>query len=1462
MTHFLKTLSFSALLTFCMASLATAQEPTASAITPSPTNSVIADIWPYEGAANVPPKVAFEQWRAQAPQGQPQSLAINGLSIPAREKNTIVRVSGILDAPITGHYRFYIYATGKNPNAKADATELWLYDDEADVWKLAQTSDNPFGREGRTSFEKGKPRRFELFTIGQSAVSVDWELRAYIPESKTYGLLIDRQLVPSDVLKTCDSDSDDSNGIGPSETWKKSFGLNSGKSIGPDSPWGDPDGDGLLNWQEQKHELNPLKADSKGASGMVLWEIWRNIPGGYVFDLRRAAHFPTGEREVRYLDRLIIPTGQGSHYGSRLRGFLIVPVDGKYTFKLRAEDNAELWLGTNDKWQTKRLIARTDERAGQRSLAPQLAEVTLKAGQKYYLEVLHKQDKGTDYCTIAWIIPGETQSRIISSIHLSAWQPCLTDTEDDGLPDEWQRSSGIMGAAVAQHLRHCEADADFDGASNRDEWLAGTNPLDAAEFPIQSGMLSCYAWIGVPGHHINALVKNPTFPAQPNSSIHIDNLDFKQEGDNYGLRIRGYLTAPEDGNYSFSIAGNNAAILYLGTLADKFTKRIVSRVEVGTNWRSYQNGGSENDGAISLEKGKKYYIEVIYKRGVNGIRQDHQIDHSSVAWTRPGSKSSVIPSEYFTPYQPDPRDLDDDDLPDDWEKNHGLDPADPSGKNGAWGDPDGDGLENFREFQRSLNPSSPDVHGKPGLALWEGWYEVEDLISAHRDGNGLAAALSQDERFPQNASSREWRNALDAPRRQGSNFGGRLRAHIVAPTTGEYIFSISGRDVGELYLSEDSSKFKRQRIAVVNQDTSFRQWEKRAEQMSAPVRLEARKIYYIEALYGRGSYQYADDFFSIGWKIPNAKEFTLINAKNLIAFHRDPNDQDDDDLPDDWEIRYLLDATNPRGDNGPLGDPDRDRYTNAEELRLGTDPNNLDTDGDGISDYDEIHTYHTNPLDKDTIPPVEIIRFPLASANFQTSTPWTYGNDGTLTSANRRGTLSFDFDVEKPGIYVLEVNASSLSATSYNPPIPFLAIVNGEVLGHADAASTKYTFSWLTQCLPAGRHTVEINNRNLRSGSSLALHSVKLLRHDGEDKDDNGIVDWLENIVMRSNRVDSDTLSSATSPACLEGTARLSGDVALAVPSGEIKLHAGIASAWYANVPLEEAKDTSLKASFENGAIRQNLKIQWTETNLLTCPSTLSVRKGDSLKVRAQVEGEKTNHTITHNGEKVSTSLADGCTIITFAAPGEHTIFVSPSEHSSGTSRTITVTAYDADFGKTLDLASGSSRNWSLPGVPHKLLLQADPILSLVDLARMPDQARCVAITSNSTLAASPVVLARLYEDGPIVTSTSVNSFYIAPSTVTNNSAILRILPDGTRVVRSVYAIEGKIPADLSIWIQMYVTDAVFANGDTWLHLTAADFDENGEATIVFYKAPGSGTPFICHWIRPYMEQEPTNNPE
>jgi len=55
-----------------------------------------------------------------------------------------------------------------------------------------------------------------------------------------------------------------------------------------------------------------------------------------------------------------------------------------------------------------------------------------------------------------------------------------------------------------------------------------------------------------------------------------------------------------------------------------------------------------------------------------------------------------------------------------------------------------------------------------------------------------------------------------------------------------------------------------------------------------------------------------------------------------------------------------------------LKDSDKDYLLDKKEIFVhNTDPNNFDSDGDGVSDGDEVNKYKTNPLDPESLPTIE-----------------------------------------------------------------------------------------------------------------------------------------------------------------------------------------------------------------------------------------------------------------------------------------------------------------------------------------------------------------------------------------------------------------------------------------------------------------------------------------------------------
>lgn len=126
--------------------------------------------------------------------------------------------------------------------------------------------------------------------------------------------------------------------------------------------------------------------------------------------------------------------------------------------------------------------------------------------------------------------------------------------------------------------------------------------------------------------------------------------------DNYGARIRGYITAPATGVYKFFLTASNAAELYISDDDEVVNSFKRAEVTAATNYRDWTNANAGKSPLLQLTAGHRYFVEVRHKAGVGS-------DHVSVGWMQPGEGGNdpgayvpvsgtnvVVPGYVLSPY--------------------------------------------------------------------------------------------------------------------------------------------------------------------------------------------------------------------------------------------------------------------------------------------------------------------------------------------------------------------------------------------------------------------------------------------------------------------------------------------------------------------------------------------------------------------------------------------------------------------------------------------------------------------------------------------------------------------------------------------------------------------------------------------------------------------------------------------
>lgn len=1110
--------------------------------------------------------------------------------------------------------------------------------------------------------------------------------------------------------------------------------------------------------------------------GNLTFERWTGLNGGISVDVLKRDGISQRSADITEL----LPsaaTGEkiGNNYGTRLRGTVTAPVSGSYTFFISSDDSGELWFSETASAMDKKLIAwnKNWTNFNQWGLYPSQRSntVTLQSGQEYYIEALMKEAGGGDHLSIGWAYeaPVSLQQSDIGTPVTATWAESNgTHTANVLAGDMWSNSD-----RCSTNLRSWTGDGEFiariGNVNNPHGWAK-------AGLTIRSG----------------------SGPDAQQATI------LRSAANGMAFQRRREVGGSSS-NYSYGNEVEWVKLVRRGALVQSYVSAD------GVSWQSVTSDslpGLPTDifvGFVATNTGGTTPLIATF----------------SEFSASPLTATEVIPAAQLTSAAPDPADTNSDNLPDAWQAQFPITGS--AFDKSEFGDPDGDFVTNLEEAQLGTDPTSPT--SKPGALIVERWsghigYDVADLIADDKFyGPPTLLQLHKGNRY------------FDIP--EGS--GIRMRGYVTAPESGYYHFWISASNAAELWLSTDSTKYAKQRIAALGasigtghgiRENSPNLFDNFSSQLSEPIYLEAGEAYFLEVL--SSQYHIVNRHISLAWARPGAEREHL-PMENVSSYARSADDIGDNYLPDSWEIQYGLNPLDngfaDRRRQGERGDFDGDGLTNREEYLLGTDPSNVDTDGDGISDFTEARISGTDALVSNA--PNSTLVFSVNVVEHQGSNViWTSTGSG-IVADEFRGQIEWDFSVPQDGIWILDLETALRGIVRQGDSIAFETTIDGIETGRKTLTYNKNgenTLRLITPYLSQGVHRLSVYIDNMIARRSVEIRALNVLEPSGPDIQGNGIVDWIEAILLENDHISSTALSSKTSPFCLEGNAAVVSAVSLngaAVYPGVDNNH------WFTNLPLDPDLSTPYTATFSSG-ISQSGELTWETTDLLTSPP-LIIRLGDSLKLGADFATGNGATTIAVAGQNYSVS-GNQTAIHTFGTKGQ---FVITASRDGVTSKNVTVTVLGASFPSLPNLMDNAVVTWTLEKslVDPTLVLQPGKNLSIGKHNDISSTkfTRTLYPSAGGRLA----VAARVGESGPIAALAVFNSvgFSDALQNELTSTSVSADFPD--YYVVSTPTVFTNLPPGATIRVTINRSGITFLDGSTVMNLTEADL-VNGILNLQF----------------------------
>lgn len=366
-----------------------------------------------------------------------------------------------------------------------------------------------------------------------------------------------------------------------------------------------------------------------GENATLRWLRYDNAPGHNIESLYEHPFFPQAPTGYKIINQLQTPMNYTEEYGSLVRGYLVPPETGNYQFNVTGDDNTAFFLSTTEFLEDTVEICFVHyawiddhDRDGE---TRQTSEVlSLTAGEYYYFELHHKEGGGGDHAQVYWKTPFTDPNtwNIVAGAY-------LYDYTCDNLCD-------VRGTS-------CD---DGDPSTINDTADGFCNCAGETQTPNECvgdrGSIMALYFDNIDGYQVSDLTSATSFmnntPDRAEPLSRMTGPENEPNADSYGSVVRGFISPPTTGTYSFNVRSDDQSQFFLSS--DDNPANLVSVAFAPGYTYEHDTYPEQTSADITLTKGEYYYFELLHKEGGGG-------DFFALHW-----KAPFLPTDKWTTLTP------------------------------------------------------------------------------------------------------------------------------------------------------------------------------------------------------------------------------------------------------------------------------------------------------------------------------------------------------------------------------------------------------------------------------------------------------------------------------------------------------------------------------------------------------------------------------------------------------------------------------------------------------------------------------------------------------------------------------------------------------------------------------------------------------------------------------------------